>query len=69
MGRKPKSVDEINEQQASHILQQHKNKSLKRKKLNDDVNNLRETIKQLQDKLNELEKQHSTLADDSEETF
>ena len=58
MGRKPKNIDEINEQQASHILQQYKNKSIKRKKLSNDVDALRETIKQLQDKLNLLVQQN-----------
>ena len=66
MGRKPKSVEEIDEQQASHILQQYRNKTIKRKKLSNDVDALKETIQQLQDKLNLLA-QHNTFEDD--ETF
>jgi ABC-type branched-subunit amino acid transport system substrate-binding protein len=67
MGRKPKNIQEIDEKQASHILQQYKNKGMKRKTLSNDVDSLRETIQQLQDKLNELVKQQNTFEDD--ETF
>jgi len=66
MGRKPKNVEEIDEQQASHILQQYKNKTIKRKKLSNDVDALKETIQKLQDKLNLLA-QHNAVEDD--ETF
>ena len=59
MGRIPIKPEKIDEKAASYILQQYKNKSLRRRNLTNDVANLRKTIEELQQKLNEMVKEEN----------
>ena len=62
-GRKP--MTEIDDEKASHILQQYRNKNKTKRKLND-IESIKNEIEKLQQKLIKLEFQQKLTSDDDD---